>query len=380
MASTRFLDDVTAHLSANVFTRTFSFSSAQLPLITSPPLPLADQMVLVEGAGVIFQLCERHARGTPRAADLEQWFAGEVLKEGVDRIRNTREVLRSFGGISLVNSRGHRISLSAAALSDQAGLILYRALSASGFVTPRFRKSRAAGFVHIMRDRDYFGICEFLVTPCEVAEYLRFRQGILSRPEPVADNVREAALVGQFLFEELDAPADARYETAGRSFRGDPNTSVFSYVMDNLTSQIAKRDDEIVETVYQRILAEIAVLGRSELNEFRTQLRLALEAVRADRFELPYRLTSPTTGCGFLVLPGSAEFRLKAREALESLAAASKHELRLEKQVSIAMWRSGEIIDIDWVYTEGPNPPNAELDDRLKRAYPFRKTSEKSVG
>ena len=378
MASPRFLDDVTAHLSANVFTRTFSFSSAQLPIISKPAPLLADELILLEGAGVIVQLCERAARGTLKAADLEKWFAEEVLKEGVDRIRNTRDLLRSYGGISLVNARGHRVSLSAAALSDQAGLILYRAFTASGFVAPRFRKSRVAGFVHIMRDRDYFGLCEFLITPCEIAEYLRFRQAILTRPDPVADNVSEGALVGQYLFEELEAPADARYETAGRSFRGDPNTWVFSYVMDNLASQIARRDEEIVETVYHRILAEIGVLGRSELHEFRTQLRLALEAVRADRFELPYRLTSASR-CGFLVLPGSAEVRLKAREALESLAVASKHELGLEKQVSIALWRSGEIIDIDWLYTEGPNPPNEQLDDRLRRAYPFRRASEKGA-
>jgi len=376
MASTRFLEEVTAHLSANAFTRTFSFSSAQLPVAGESPPALAHQVLLLDGVSVIFQLSERNERGKTKAADLEHWFAADVLKKGVDQIRNTQDLLRSYSGISLVNLRGHRVSFSAEALSNQVGLILYRALSASGFAAPRFKKTRIAGFVHIMRDRDYFGLCEHLVTPCEIVEYLRFRQEILSRPHPVPATVSESALLGQYLFEELDAPPDPRYETAGRSFRGDPNSWVFSYVIDNLSSQMAKRDDEIVETVYQRILAEVGMLRRSELREFKTQLRLALEAVRGDRFELPYRLTSETTQCGFLVLPGSAEFRLRAREALESLAIASKHELGLEKQVSIAMWRSGEIIDIDWLYTEGPNPPNEKLDERLKRFYPFRRTSE----
>jgi hypothetical protein len=41
------------------------------------------------------------------------------------------------------------------------------------------------------------------------------------------------------------------------------------------------------------------------------------------------------------------------------------------------MWRSGEIIDFDWLYTEGPNIPDENLDKRLERAYPFRRTSEK---
>lgn len=376
MASTRFVDDITAHLSANAFTRTFSFSSAQLPVCNAAAPVLADRVILLDGIGLIFQLSEHETRGRVRATDLERWFATDVMKKGVGQIRNTRDLLRSYTGISLVNSRGHRVSYSSEALSDQVGVILYRSAGGSGFVPPRFKKTRIAGFVHIMRDSDYFAICEHLVTPSEIADYLRFRQEILTRRDPVPATVSESALLGQYLFEELDAPPDARYETAGRSFRGDPSAWVFSYVIDNLSTQMAKRDEESVEEVYQPILAEVARLGRSELREFRTQLRLSLEAVRADRFELPYRVTSVATRCGFLVLPGSAEFRLRAREALESLAEASKHELQLEKQVSIAMWRSGEIIDIDWLYTEGPTGPNAKLDQRLERAYPFRRTSD----
>lgn len=372
MASTRLVDDITAHLSANAFTRTFSFPSAQLPVWTTPAPPLADRVILLDGIGLILQLSEGEAVKA-KAADLESWFNGEVVPKAVDQIRNTRDLLRSYTGISLVNSRGFRVSYSAQALSDQVGVILYRPAGASGFVPPRFRKTRNAGFVHIMRDSEYFGICEHLATPAELSDYLRFREEILTRREPVPASVSEAALLGQYLFEELDAPPDARYEIAGRSFRGDPGAWVFSYVMDNLCAQMGKRDEESVEEVYQPILAEIGRLRRAELRELKNHLRLSLDAVRADRFELPYRVTSAATRCGFLVLPGSAEFRLRARGTLESLAEASKHELALEKHVSVAMWRSGEIIDIDWHYAEGPNPPNDVLDHRLETAYPFRR-------
>jgi hypothetical protein len=376
MVSTEFLEDFAAHLDSSVFTRTFSFSCEQLPALDSPTSDLADRVILVAGIGVIIHLAEHQGGGKTKGADLQKWFATEVSKAGMNRIRKTRDLIHSYAGVSLVNASGHRVSVSADDLHDAAGLILHRTGKPKGHSPPRFRKSRVAGFVHIMSDREYYGLAEYLVTPSELVDYLKFRQDILSRPFPVPANVSEDALLGQYLFEELDAPPDPRYETAGRSFRGDPNSWVFSYVIDNLSSQMAKRDDEIVETVYQRILEEVALLRRPELREFKTQLRLALEAVRGDRFELPYRLTSKTTECGFLVLPGSAEFRLRAREALESLAVASKHELGLERQVSIAMWRSGEIIDIDWLYTEGPNPPDEKLDERLKRFYPFRRTSE----
>ena len=377
MASREFLEDITLHLNANVFTRTFSFSSAQLPVLASPPPPLADHVVLVDGVGLVMDLCERKGRARLKSAEIERWFANEVLRKGIDRIRHTRDLLRSYDGISLVNSRGHRVSVAPTGLDDVSSLILHRSPRAGGYVPPRFRKSRKTGFVHIMRDSEYFGIGEHLVTPSELVDYLKFRQEILSRTFPVPPDVSEAALLGQYLFEELDAPADARYETAGRAFRGNPNDWAFSYVLQNLSTQIARRDDESVEATYQRILAELARLQRAELRELKTHLRLSLEAVRADRFELPYRVTCSATQCCFLVLPGSAEFRLRAREALESLALASKYELGLQKQVSVAMWRSGEIIDIDWLYTEGPNVPDETLDRRLEHAYPFRRTSEK---
>ncbi len=376
MGSTEFLEEFTAHLDSNVFTRTFSFSSAQLPVIAAPVSDLAGRVVLIGGLGVVIQLCEHEARGRPKAAELEKWFASE-LKKGVNQIRQTRDLISSYDGISLVNDAGHRVWVARAEPQDVAALLVHRTVRAKGHVPPRYNKSRAAGFVHIMSDREYYGIREHLITPSELVDYLRFRQDILSRPFRVPANVSEDALLGQYLFEELDAPPDARYETAGRTFRGDPNLWAFSYVLQNLSAQIARRDAESVEGTYQPILTEVARLGRPELRELRTYLRLSLEAVRADRFELPYRLTCASTKCGFLVLPGSAEFRLRAREALESLAAASKYELGMDRQVSLAMWRSGEIIDIDWLYAEGPNPPDETLDKRLEHAYPFRTVSEK---
>src|SRR5687767_2328832 len=282
MASREFLEDITLHLNANVFTRTFSFSSAQLPVLASPAPSLADHVVLVDGVGLVMDLCERKDSRV-KSAEIERWFASEVLRKGIERIRHTRDLLRSYDGISLVNSRGHRVSVAPKGLDAAAGLILHRSPRAGDYAPPRFRKSRKLGFVHIMRDSDYIGICEHLVTPSQLADYLKFRQEIFSRPFPVPPEATEAALLGQFLFEELEAPADARYETAARAFRDDPNTSAFSYVLQNLSTQIAKRDDESVEAIYQRILAELARLGRPELRELKTQLRLSLEAVRADR-------------------------------------------------------------------------------------------------
>jgi hypothetical protein len=381
MASTSLLEDITVHLSANVFTRAFSFSSAQLPLPGTARPHLAERLVLIGGMGFILQVSEYCPTGGAgkKATDLKKWLADDIRKKAVKQIGRTRDLLRNYFSLSLVNARGHRVLAPLTAVDDLIGLIVYRAPSKPGSAPPRFAEAPAAGFVHIMSDTDYFGICEYLVTPCELIGYLRFRQGALSRPDYVAPDVSETALLGQYLFDDLDSPPHSRYEAAVRAFSGDPGAFAFAYVIENLGTQMGKRDEESVEAIYHPILVELARLGRIELRELKTQLRCCLDAVRADRFELPYRLCSAKTQCAFLVLPGSVEFRLRAREALDSLATACKHELQIEKQVSIAMWRSGEIIDIDWMYTEGPAEPNEEMDKRLARAYPFRKSSQKRL-
>jgi len=124
---------------------------------------------------------------------------------------------------------------------------------------------------------------------------------------------------------------------------------------------------------------ELGLLGRYELRALKQQLRLSLEAVRANRFELPFRMVSARTGCGFLTVPIMREFQERAFEALESLSIASKHELDLEKQVGIGMWKNSEFVDVEWIFLKGRNAPYPLLDERLAQSYPFRRASERRL-
>jgi hypothetical protein len=101
--------------------------------------------------------------------------------------------------------------------------------------------------------------------------------------------------------------------------------------------------------------------------------------VRADKLELPYRMASSRTGCGFLVLPVTREFHDRADDALNSLARASKHELDLDRQIGIGMWIDSKFVDIEWVFLDGENVPDPELEERLAYSYPFRRASEQRL-
>lgn len=359
--------------------RAFSYPASQLPISFEKDVELADRVVLMDGILFIFQLCEREQKVASKSGDLEKWVSGHVVRKGVKRIQNTRDLLSAYAGLSLVNHFGHRTMVSPKEADSYVSMIIFRVPPKSrAFRAPRFKKGRNGGFVHVLRDADYFEICHHFVTPAELLGYFSFRRDILLNWDPPSTAVSESALIGQYLLEDFSSPPDPRFERAALS-RGGPTACEFSFVLETLASMIAAQEGEYADSDCYDILSELALLGPYELRALKLELRLALEAVRANRFELPYRMASARTGCGFLVLPVTREFHDRALDAVRSLSLASKYELDLERQVGIGMWKNSEFVDIEWIFLEGSNPPNPDLDERLASSYPFRTASEQRL-
>jgi len=373
------LQEFTTQQNENAFLRAFSFSTTQLPVASAEDVELADRVIIMDEIGFIFQLMERAHKVASKAGDLEKWIANYVVRRGVKQIQNTRNLLKSYIGLSLVNGFGHRVLISPKDPELLVSVIIYRVPPKTrAFRAARFKKNRNGGFVHILRDVDYFEIVHHFVTPAELIDYFGFRRDILINWDPGATAVSEAALIGQFLLEDYSSPPDQRFESASRS-RGGPTACEFSFVLDSLATTIASQEGDYADTDCYEVLAELARLARYEVRALKQQVRLALEAVRGNRFELPYRIASPRTGCGFLVLPVTAEFHDRALDALRSLSVASKYELDLERQIGIGLWRNSEFVDIEWIFMNGRNLPDPDLDERLARNYPFRRASEQRL-
>jgi hypothetical protein len=376
---TSLLQDHDAQQHANVFTRAFSYPASQLPINFEKDVELADRVMLIDGIGFIFELCEREQKVASKAGDLEKWISGHVVRKGVKRIQNTRDLLGAYVGLSLVNHFGHRLMVSPKEPDTYVSMIIYRVPQKSrAFRAARFKKNRNGGFVHVLRDVDYFEICHHFVTPAELVDYFSFRRDILLSWDPPSTAVSESALIGQYLLEDFASPPDSRFERAALS-RGGPTACEFSFVLETLATKIAAQESEYADVDSYAILSELALLGRYELRALKLELRLALEAVRADRFELPYRVASARTGCGFLVLPVTSEFHDRAVNALASLSLASKHELDLGRQVGIGMWKNSEFVDVEWIFLKGSNTPDPDLEERLEFGYPFRRASEQRL-
>jgi hypothetical protein len=376
---TSLIHDFAAQQHENVFTRAYSYAASQLPISFDKDVELADRVLMLGDIGFIFELCEREQKVNAKVGDLEKWISNHVLRKGVKRLQNTRDLLGSYVGLSLVNHFGHRATVSPKKPESFVTMIIYRVPAKSrAFRAARFKKSRHGGFVHVLRDTDYFEICHHFVTPAELLDYFSFRRDILLNWDPQSTAVSESALIGQYLLEDFSSSPDAKFERAARS-RGGPTACEFSFVLETLASKVAAQEEEYADTDGYEILLELALLGRYELRALKLQLRLALESVRANRFEQPYRIASERRSCGFLTVPVTREFHDRANNALRSLSLAAKYELDLERQVGIGMWKNSEFVDIEWIFLEGSNPPDPDLERRLAYNYPFRRTSEQRL-
>jgi hypothetical protein len=373
------LHDFIAQQNANAFSRAFAVSTSQLPHSDDSEPELADRLLLTDSVGFIFQLCEREQKVVTKAGEIEKWAATQVVRKGVRQIQNTRELLASYTGLSLVNHFGHRLTVSPKNPESLVGVVVYRVPRKSRpFRVARFKHMRNGAFVHILRDTDYFEICDHFATPAELLDYFNFRRDILLGWDPPATAVSETALIGQYLLEDFESPPDQRLERAARA-RRNPAASEFTFVLESLAARIAAQEDDYADSDCYQILSELALLGRYDLRALAEQLRLALESVRSDKFELPYRMASSKTGCGFFILPVTREFHDRGYDALKSLARASKHELDVERQVGIGMWKDTEFVEIEWTFLSGQNPRDPSIDEQLAQNYPFRRATERRL-
>ena len=234
------LHDFIAQQHANVFMRAFSFAARQLPMTSDKEVEVADRVLLMDDIGFIFQLREREQKVASKPGDLERWVTNHVSRKGAKQIQNTRELLASYVGLSLVNHFGHRMTISRKDPDAFVSVIIYRVPEKTrAFRAARFKRSALGSFVHILRDVDYFEICQHFVTPAELVDYFNFRRDILLGWDPPSTAVSESALIGQYLLEDYSSPPDQRFERSARQlWNGSASASIRAISWSSLTRSL----------------------------------------------------------------------------------------------------------------------------------------------
>ncbi len=375
------LEDLLAELNKNVFYREFSFSTNEFTLAPGETKEFADHVVWIDDLLVIYQLKQRVPRGVITEESERKWFKREVVNKATRQIRDTLRFLEQHPEISITNQRGHVFNVSGASLKHFVKLVVYEASASlpTDCLDIRHHLSRTGGgFIHILPWADYLGICQTLITPAEVNEYLTFRERVIGSWGTELPS--EPALVGQFLSGDDQArPGEQYVELLKRLKRNSADFDIF-FLLDGVADRIEHWEGPGSVLDYYKIIAEFAKLNRLELKEVKKRVVMCLEAVTEDRFLAPMRVIA-NTGCGFAFIPlerALVEEAARGRTpwegrmvGLRNLTLGAKYDWSLDRQIGVSFAMEGSDRLIDWCSIDSPWRYDSVMEEWVNRSNPF---------
>ena len=367
-------EKIVAFINTNVFFKEFSFSRNEF---TTPDaksqLQLADNVIWLDNILFIYQIKDRNVEAD---GDEVKWFVNKVQKKAVKQIKGTLEYFTEYKNITVTNERGHSINISEANPENAKKIIVYTSTEAlpeeKRFL--KFHRSKTAGLIHLFHSDDYGGVCRFLFTPSEIAEYLLFRETLYEKHEQELNSLPEQYVLGHFLESTDTDNIDLTYlENLKKMIKNESEFDV-SIIINLFQERIVKIGSD---NDYYFIIKEIAKLDRAELKEFKLRFKMSLEKAKSQTFTLPYRISSIRTNCGFVFIPLEYKNSDVWQNALFNLTYAHKYERKNSKCIGMIVCYDlkKKFYDINWSYVESEWCYNQEMEKLLKENNPFRNVS-----
>jgi len=350
----------------------FTYSKPTFCPLPSQQVELADSIMWIANILLVYQLKEREPRSNPSPEAERRWFEKKVLGKATKQVRDTLSYLKTASPIEVRNHRGHVLRLDARLIRQLHKLVVYLPNQALPHECRHMKhhRSQTAGLIHVIAANDYLGIVRTLLTPAEVADYLEFREALISRAESQVVALPEQALVGQYISGNLES-------MPSRDFI--QHLTLLDHLADewDMSGIISKFPDRATAgqggTDYYHIIRELALLKRNELREFKTRFQLCLAKARANEMVRPYRFAIPRTGCGFVFVPITKQTLPHRRKGLQNFALANKYDLKLLKCIGVSIADdSGGYFTTEWIYLESPWEPDPGLEEALRTNNPFR--------
>lgn len=376
------LEDFVAQFNKNIFLREFTFSLNNFTPPQKSEIEFSDNVVWLDDLLITTQLKERNQSSEHTVEGEIKWFNGTILKKGVKQVKDTLSYLNTYQNIEITNEKGHKFNIAGAQVRDHFNVISYlpHELLPDEYINKKFYSSASAGFIHLLSSYSYLKICQTLLTPGEIAEYLKFREDVCSKYVTIVNSLPEEALIGQFLYGDLQSQPQERFTEYFSKL--DRNTEAFDLA--NMVHNFEERISFVVnneETIkYYEILKEIAKLKRTELKEFKIRLTWAVESSeKGDYYTQPFRFASPRTGCGFVFIVVPPEHSQRTVDALQYFTNAHKYDQKIQKCVGISVFRDGKFFDIGWCYMAGEWKHDRIMEEELKNNFPFREVKTEQL-
>lgn len=206
------LESFIKSLHNDFYFKEYTYSQTQFAPPGSSLIELADNIIWLDDIFFIIQMKQRKPNAGDTVTDVEKWFDSKVQKKAVNQIKNTLLHLTSRKEISISNDKEHFFDLTKAPIDSVKKIIIYN--DENGLLPDNKRRrkfyiSRSAGHIHLLHAEDYMWVCKYLITPCEINDYLDFRESLYCK-HPVVDHLPEQYVLGHYFAGTVNDPIPKR--------------------------------------------------------------------------------------------------------------------------------------------------------------------------
>lgn len=350
-------------INANLFFSEFTFAQNQINPADGATKELADNIVWLDDLLFVYQVKGREPNAIVDAESEERWFEKKVIGVAKKQMKDTISFFETYDTLPVTNERGQLIDVSAARNSNLIKIVIYEPNSDLLESKRRmmFIESSVAGLIHLFHIEDYHLICDYLLTPAELGEYLEFRMDLYAIHGEGLKSLSESYLLGHFFTTPDTAHLNPAYEYNLKKLEPGSYSSDIKALINNFKEKLVMFSGSL-ETDYHYIIREIAKLKRQEFKAFMDRFKLAFRHARENIIILPSRFALPRTGCGFVFCSITKEKSANWENALINFTAGFKYKHRLPKCIGVIIFTDGPYYEVRWTYQVSPWKYDVEME------------------
>lgn len=365
-------------LNSNFFFKEFTFAKNKFKIKNKgEEFELADNIIWLDNLLLIEQIKEREITSD---TDSNKWFKNKVLHKAIRQVKDTINYFEIYSDILIENEKGHVLNISEAKKIEPIKLIIYA--PGEGFSdTNRFQKfykSKQVGLIHLFHIEDYLWICKYLVTPFEIKEYFIFRESLFKFHGVTINDYPEQYVLSHYIETDKDLGINPTYIKNLIGIENDIEKFDISHILNNFQRIIRYSTGP---NHYYYVIKELAKLNRGDLRAFRLRYDLALKKAKEQEFDIPYRMTSLNSNCGFVFIPLEYDKKAKWKNALNNFSLIHKYEQKLEKVVGMVCYFNSKkrYHDINWTYINSVWEYEEELEKIIINDFPLRSVKMEKI-
>ncbi|WP_051119685.1 hypothetical protein [Gillisia sp. CAL575] len=355
-------ETILSEINSSIFFKEFTFDKTEF-YPEDGQKELADNLVSLDELLFVYQVKERNSKTAKGKAD--NWFQNKVLKKAKNQIKDTVNYLQLYDQIPIKNRRNQSIKISKGKNQKIRKIIIYKCdiqLSDKNSKT-KFYHSKEVDIIHIFEISDYYNICNFLITPKELDDYLEFRENFISANPEFIKNCKEQYLLAHFIHTDNPKIIDKKYLIRMEQF--DPD--IESYDMSKFLNIFHEKIRGDKNQDYHQIITEIAKLRRYELSAFKERFFDTIELAKKNELNLPFRFYCQRTDCAFTFIPLIVEHISNWENALINITEIYKYKRKSTKAIGVICFKKDDFIDLNWTLFKHDWKYDAELEELVKK-------------